>query len=150
MTLILHDSFEYNLPHKSIQPRCDLRVYQLGLARAVDHRGFFVVVYGEPADYEGYSVTNGAEHIATQLVASRIGRETIRDRARVLWVEHWPKECQRIKTNPENFDLVFFDWRWNECYIGTYEPCWCAISPTWHRVSREWLEQLLGEEFDGR
>ena len=85
--------------------------------------GETVIVATELLENEGTSITNMAEHLATQVC-----REFNIDPEQLLWIEHYtglvdgPDE--RI---PESFDLVSFDLSFTEdgqqCYRFT-EPHW--------------------------
>jgi len=136
---ILDTPFEYKAPNKAIQPRCDLKVYRLGRGQEMfERRDTYVVVFAEPVGYEGVSVTNAAEYIATQVWA--LSELRTGDYARVLWIEHYPPGALgHVRGLPEeSFDLVTFDWE-----RTPQGPV--ARRPVWRRVSREWVEELVGE-----
>lgn len=125
-------SFKYVMRSKSIQPRCDLRIYEIG--RGQPSASTKIVVFSEPTDgYQGVSVTNAAEIIASEVKAMMFGDTDI---GHILWIEHYPKgSLGHVRGLPdESFDLVTFSWRGNT-----------ANCPVWHRISREWVETLVGE-----
>ena len=75
MTKILETSFEYPAWNRGQIGHCDLRVYQLGRGQELfSPRSTYVVIFAEPLDYDGLSVTNGCERIAT---ARRLPKEGI-------------------------------------------------------------------------
>jgi hypothetical protein len=78
--------------------RCRLRIYEI-------HERTVVIA----TDLNrGPSVTNAAEALATQ-VAQQFGL----DRARLLWIEHYPRTDSRPQPGTpggEEYDLVTFEW----------------------------------------
>lgn len=110
--------------------RCNLSVYKLGRGQEHLTDATYVAVFAEPVEYEGLSVTNGAEKIATAVMESL---ETTP--GRVIWIEHYPKELHWRK-DKESFDVVTFCWEEER-----------ASRPTWLRVSRAWVEELIKEEY---
>lgn len=99
------------------QVRCRLRLYQ--------HGGRRVALVSELPDNPGASVTNAAETIAS-LVSGRWGFE--------VWIEHYPE--RGVPPLPETFDVVTF----SGSYLALTRP------PRWHRITREAVAALIGEE----
>jgi len=134
---IFDGKFEYAMRWKSIQPACHLKIYQVG--RQQD--GTLIVVYSEIPGYDGVSVTNGAEKIATAIHAEP--RPSGGNTGRYLFVEHWPVAA-RHAAKEDTFDVVTFAWHQDRQQVKEI-----ASSPCWTRVNRAWLELLIGEKFDG-
>ena len=137
---VIDKSLKYPGLHRGQVGRCDLRVYQLGRGQELwNPRSTYVIVFSEPLDYDGLSVTNGCERIATAVWALPELRE--HDYARVLWVEHYPANyLGGGYPKKESFDLVTFDWE-----RTANGPV--ARRPVWHRVNREWVEDLIKEAY---
>jgi hypothetical protein len=110
--------------------RCDLQVFEIGRGQLETRTA--VVIFSEPTDgYISLSVTNGAEKIATETVGSKL--VDFCPATRIMWIEYYPATV-RWRRDKECFDLVTFDWKEER-----------AHRPVWHRVTREWVEALIGE-----
>ena len=111
--------FDYKVPYNAFPAFCDVRIYEGG-----SYGRLRVAILTELPDNTGMSVTNACEDIATELVRLR-GLTP----GYTIWIEHYPD-----RHHPESFDLITFEWKGG-----------VARSPDWRRVSREWVEQLVGE-----
>ena len=83
--------------------------------------------------YEGLSVTNGIETIATEVV-----REYELAPAECVWVEHYDHRAEenRNKIIPaESFDFVEFKWVADR-----------ACAPKWRAGTKEEVERLIGRK----
>lgn len=140
MNKVFDGPFEYTMPWKSIQPRCDLRVYQGGRGQGLGEPRCCtaVVIFSEPIDddYEGVSVTNAAEAIVSAVATKYKTGAT-----RTIWIEHYPKTYTH---SGGTFDLVTFDWDIIRQGGGFVMRAGRAV---WRRVGREWVEELIGESF---
>jgi hypothetical protein len=146
MALVKRGELHYGRELKKyIPPRCRVRIYEL-IGDHPDTEKTRVVVYSEPSrdpqKYQGLSVTNGAEHIATALWEQLDVHPD-----RTVYVEHYPDERPAvIRESPyasksrldgaESFDLVTFEWTNGK-----------ASRPNWKPVDREFVEVLIGEAF---
>jgi hypothetical protein len=138
---VLKESFtlHYDMAYKSIQPRCDIHVYDVAYTEHLP-KEFLpvfsptqVVVIAQPLDgYEGVSVTNGSEHIATELAAlGYLPFETI-------YVELYPREPGMSDQEAEelhrpSYSLIRYEWDGNVK----------ARRPQWRSLSREDFEELV-------
>lgn len=85
-----------------------------------------VVVLAEPRHYEGMSVTNACEHIATEVV-----RKYGLNPHYCTWIEHYSAELDW--RDKESFALINFNWKDGQ-----------ASRPDWRHVTRETVEALMG------
>lgn len=88
-----------------------------------------IVVLAEPYNYEGMSVTNAAEYIATEVV-----RRYSLNPDHVIWIEHYSGNL-KWKDSGETFDLVTFDWSEENT----------ARNPDWFHITRETAEGIIGK-----
>lgn len=113
------ERYEYTGFHGS-RSWCDLQI--------INHSYYVLVVATEAKDNPGTSVTNFAEHLATQICR----REKIAP-ARLVWVEHYLGGDTKLNPSEETWDLVSFDFDWENCSFCT---------PTWRRMARSTVESL--------
>ena len=78
-----------------------------------------LVIATEMPENEGTSITNMAEHLATQVC-----QEFDIDPKNLIWIEHYPQRCER-KESPESYDLVQFNLNANGILS---DPRWTGIS----------------------
>jgi hypothetical protein len=87
----------------------------------------------------GPSVTNAAEALATQ-----VAQQFALDRARLLWIEHYPRTDSRPQPGTpggEEYDLVTFEW---DAVLEHFHNPTRAYS---HRAA---VEALIGEALEER
>jgi hypothetical protein len=97
---------EYDVRWNTVTPRADCFVFEPNELYPL-FPGMQVVVYSEPENYEGLSVTNGAEQIATALM-----RQYGIMPFQTCYVEHYSKAAApwaSPKSKP-SFDVVWFTW----------------------------------------
>jgi len=112
-------------PKEGIEARCRIRVYR-------PDEGTVIVIATELPDNPGVSITNWAEHLATEI------RDTyLKQGEALIWIEHYPGRPSRYDpsvTIKEEFDRVLM--RWN----GTaYEE------PEWKSFDCKGVERLIRE-----
>ena len=78
-----------------------------------------LVIATEIPENEGTSITNIAEHLATQVC-----QEFDIDPKHLIWIEHYPQRGER-KEYPESYDLVQFNLNANGVLS---DPRWTGIS----------------------
>lgn len=153
MALVKQGWFAYGHLNKAHPSACWIRIYDL-VGDFPDPCKVRVAVFSElPRDeYEGLSVTNGAEHIATDL-----WKHLDIHPDRTIYVEHYPDErpalvrkiaathrmdVRRVRASAgtmsggETFDLVSFIWRDGQ-----------ASKPAWTSTDRDFVERLIGKPF---
>jgi hypothetical protein len=120
--------FDYTVPVNSFPAFCDVRIYECG-----SYGRQRVIILTELPDNTGMSVTNACEYIATELV-----RQHRLTPGHTVWIEHYPDRhppgMRNDRMFDESFALVTFEWKDG-----------IARSPDWRHISREWVEQLVGE-----
>ena len=90
-----------------------------------------VVIATETGDNEGTSITNMAEHIATQVC-----RDFDIDPQSLVWIELYDTESYRgANEERDEYDLVTFDWNGRQ-----------FSKPKWKHLTRSELYALIGEE----
>ncbi len=102
-----------------------------------DHAGTVVVICTEAPDNPGTSITNMAEHIATDVARIyQLAQEPF------VWIEHYDDRSDPIalkhairRTKGESFDRVEFRRR------GTQ-----LSEPDWRPISKAAVEELIGEQ----
>lgn len=112
-----------------------------GSKAIMNEKAKIVVVYAQPSsDYEGLSVTNGAERIATRLL--HLKSKTVEFKPETTeYVEYYPPD-----QDTESFSVVEF--RWTEMARTSWNPKQLtATDPGWAPATREDIEQLIGGEF---
>ena len=102
--------FDYSCPN-GLRGRCGVEVTPLPSIMST------LVVVTELDDNPGMSVTNAAEHLASQFCA----RKGISPN-RLLWIEHYPAKGEGRRTIRESWDFVSFGWDWSRGVFG--EPEW--------------------------
>ena len=94
----------------------------------LNHEGFTLVIASELDDNPGVSVTNFAEHLATQVCLDcRI------DPMKLVWVEHYPEAGKRPYFDPEHWDAATFTF---DILHGHF------LSPAWFRVTESQLQAM--------
>jgi hypothetical protein len=101
--------------------------------------GFFVVLFTELTDNPGVSVTNWSEHLATGALHAF---EYLTPH-NVIWAENYQEDME----SQEPFKQGSWD-RFSQIMF-TYDPKTENLTnPTWQRLTREKLAELVGEDVD--
>jgi len=133
---------QYDVRRKPISQKADITVFEPN--ELPIYPGLQVVVITEPRDYEGLSVTNGSEYIATALMRKHgIGPFG------TAYIEHYrDKWGERVREGDHpSFDAVWYKWKVVEpgCPVKI-----AATSPLWHSLPYSpyypVLLDALGEE----
>lgn len=96
----------YKVRWKTTQPKADIAVFEPNELSI--YPGLQVVVITEPRDYEGLSVTNGSEQIATELMRQHgVGPFG------TAYIEHYRDEFPRLnrELKKPSFDAVWYKWQ---------------------------------------
>ena len=90
----------------------------------------------------GTSITNASEVIATKVMQDIVGPKFDLEHDRVTWIEHYPRqgENNRDPVYRTSFDLVTYKW------LNGKELR--ATSPSWTRVSKAWIEELIKDRIE--
>jgi hypothetical protein len=144
---MLVSDYVHPTPHGG---RCRVRIYE-------QSGELPVVVCTEPKENPGQSITNAAEQIATEVMASHpdvFDPFSIGDLPGVeydkpfVWVEHYLDGARGTLEDPATFDLVTF---------SHYEPrqvlrggVWAKEigDPSWKPSDRATVEDLIGESIE--
>ena len=112
--------FDYSCPN-GLRGRCGIEVMSFpGIVRTV-------VVVTELDDNPGMSVTNAAEHLASQLCAQKgISPHGL------VWIEHYPEKTDGRRTIRESWDYAVFRWDWTR---GAFDR------PVWLPATRDQVEK---------
>lgn len=141
---------QFYSPNKSVQPKADIYVFEGDIdlsaipektreRAAIPESVERVVVMSNNAHYQGISVTNACEHIASFLLRDhKIKPEG------TLYVEHYASYPETRYRNPlfekPSFDLVRFEWREGRLKIGPRFPDWehtlRAYDPEWASLGK--------------
>ena len=105
------DAYEYKSQwgHNS---KCGLEV--------LNHEGFTLVIASELDDNPGVSVTNFAEHLATQVCL-----DLMIDPMKLVWVEHYPDFGKRPYFDPAHWDAATFEFDVSRGHFQ--DPAWFPV-----------------------
>lgn len=124
---------DVELPHK---PYIGLEgVY--GIEAFKIRMGHVVVILTELLHNEGKSITNASEEIAT-LAMEHLRHSNHLTPGRVIWIERYPGEI------PDQETLEWITYKWTEKLVSS-EIKYVATDPSWHPVSRQWIEELIDD-----
>jgi hypothetical protein len=132
MLRVDNGNFEYKgRRYGSQDAACRIRVFDRA-DRNCNGRDL-VVVMTQLDKYEGLSVTNGCEFIASKIVQTPFF-----EGANCTFVEHYPayNEMARRLFNKPSFSVVSFAWRDGK-----------ASNPAWQYITQADLERMIGEPF---
>lgn len=123
----------------SFMSKCRLRVWIYG------RMTLSALVMMSDVPDGGLSITNGSEKIATKVMETIIRPKFGMTPDRVTWIEHYEHDGEEARDPIRRpyYDTVTYDW------LQPNGHSFKAISPSWQRVSRKWIEELIKETIDG-
>lgn len=117
----------YAMPHRSPEDQARIRLWE--------NNGKTICLISQMGpDYQGVSVTNGSEHIATELA-----RNHGVSPSNTIYVEHYPAfDNEDRKWGKPSFDIV--SWTWTKDNR--------AMHPQWKPSTKRQVEAWVGEEIE--
>jgi len=115
--MLLTDTIHYYTPFEQLHAHCRLRIYQ--------HREQSVVIVTEMVENTEIAITSYWPELAHE-IATQYGL----DAPSTLWLEHYPQGSYALASGRgDTFDQLALS----------------TESPQWRRLTREEVEQLVGE-----